>query len=182
VKLGEGKLAGYKLAHLTGTGAFTWSAAEVDEVRAFLDKGGTLLVDAAGGSDEFAKAAERELARLVPGVGLEAIAPEDPLLSDTHPLAPPEADLFGAPAAQAKKPPPPTDKPLDVEYRRWAKNHRKLGTDLQLKGVPLGGRWAVIYSPVDFSAGLVGQSIEGVIGYTPAAATEMIRRIIVNAR
>jgi hypothetical protein len=122
------------------------------------------------------------LAKLVAGARLEAIAPEDPLLSDTHPLPAPEADLFGASAVAPKKPPQPTDKPLDVEYRRWAKTRLKLGADLQLKGLPVGGRWAVIYSPVDFSAGLVGQSVEGVIGYTPAAATEMIRRIVVNVR
>jgi len=36
----------------------------------------------------------------------------------------------------------------------------------------------VIYSREDLSVGLVGQEIDGVIGYSPATATKLMARIL----
>ena len=86
VKLGNGRLAGYKIAHLTGTTKLILNAAQRKEVKDFVDKGGTLIVDAAGGTPEFADMAEAELKQIF---GAEATAglasqlpPEHPALGD----------------------------------------------------------------------------------------------------
>ncbi len=61
VKLGSDKLAGYKFASLTGTTPFKLEDAQQKELKDFVAKGGTLVVDAAGGSSEFAESAEAQL-------------------------------------------------------------------------------------------------------------------------
>jgi hypothetical protein len=38
----------------------------------------------------------------------------------------------------------------------------------------------VIYSAEDLSTGLVGQQVDGINGYTPACATEIMRRLVLN--
>ena len=69
VKLGEDKLAGYKVAHLTGTTRFKLDAEQLQELKDFIDKGGTLVVDAAGGAAPFADSAEKELPQLAALLG-----------------------------------------------------------------------------------------------------------------
>src|SRR5665213_1624202 len=64
VKLGSGLLAGYKIAHLTGTTKLTLTPASAAELKEFVDKGGTLIVDAAGGSTEFADSADAMLRQM----------------------------------------------------------------------------------------------------------------------
>jgi hypothetical protein len=66
VKLGEGKLAGVSIAHLTGTDTFKLDDASVADLKKFIEAGNTLIIDAAGGSSAFAQAAETLLASLVP--------------------------------------------------------------------------------------------------------------------
>jgi hypothetical protein len=67
-----------------------------------------------------------------------------------------------------------------VEYRQFAKSRIGSTQSLRLKGLKLRGRWAVIISAEDFSTGLVGQQVDGIHGYTPACATEVTRRILLN--
>ena len=67
VKLGEGKLGGNQIAHLTGTTQFTLTEPQKKELKDFVAAGGTLIVDAAGGSAAFAESAERELAAVFGG-------------------------------------------------------------------------------------------------------------------
>ena len=38
----------------------------------------------------------------------------------------------------------------------------------------------IIVSGEDLSTGLVGQQVDGIYGYTPACATEIVRRIVLN--
>ena len=82
VKLGEGKLVhekaeakgqgkgeekgeegggsqGFQVAHLTGTTKFNLREEQRAELKDFVHKGGTLVVDAAGGSSDFAASAEK---------------------------------------------------------------------------------------------------------------------------
>ena len=64
VELGQGKLAGYSVAHLTGTDSFALDAAQQDELKKFVAGGGTLIVDSCGGSVPFAAAARTQLAAI----------------------------------------------------------------------------------------------------------------------
>ena len=178
--LGEQKLAGAKVAHLTGTGPLQLNDEQLKDLRSLLARGGTLLVDAAGGSPEFAKSMEEQLPKLFSDAKLEPLTLDDPVLADTRPLPEEYHNLFGVPPEQFNK--DFKGYPLELEFRREAKARLKGKEGLQLKGIRLGRRWGVIICPVDLSAGLVGQSVQGVAGYTPPAATELVRRILVNTK
>jgi hypothetical protein len=154
-KLGE-DLKDIKLAHLTGTSALAMTDPERAALKKWIESGGTLVIDAAGGSTEFAKSAEAELDKLYPG-GLKPI--------------PPEHALFTAGGEKS-----PT-----IAYRAFAQ--RTVGTSKspRLQGIEQNGRLAVIYSREDLSAGLVGETMDGIIGYTPDTATALMTRIVLYA-
>ncbi len=161
-KPGEGKLADAKLVTLTGTTAFKLSAAERAEIKSFVEKGGTLLVDAAGGSVDFGDAAITELNAIF---GDEATGLRSPL--------PPTHLVYNVPG----QPPIKT-----VTYRRSASGIRvgKMNAP-RLAGIAIGKRIGVFFSRDDLSAGIVGESVAGVLGYSPSSATELVHNIVLYA-
>jgi hypothetical protein len=114
-----------------------------------------LIADSAGGSSQFSQTIEQEF---------------DAIFGD---------------AAKALKEPLPADHAIyrvtdkfDIGYRPFARS--KLTGDLKagrLRAVERDGKPAVIYSPEDLSAGLVGQPVDGINGYDPATAS----RLMINA-
>ncbi len=136
----------YKIAHLTGTGKFQLSLAESAELKRFVDGGGILLVDSAGGSSEFADSAEALLNTMFPG-GLKSPLPAD------------------APVFTAGVPKVP------VRYRSFAKQVVGDLSTPRLKAIDSNGRNAVFYSREDLSGGLVGEPVDGIIGYSPESST-----------
>jgi hypothetical protein len=156
VTAGVGKLGGFKVAHLTGTMPFTLDDAARAELKNFVKAGGLLIVDAAGGSTAFAAAAEAELAAMFPDAAKQLTQ----VLPPTHAIY------------------VENGKPLEIDYRVYARS--KLGSlrGPQLRGVTVDGRLAVIYSREDLSVGLVGQPVDGIIGYSPPTATRLMANII----
>lgn len=153
-----GALAGAKVAHLTGTTRFSLDDPARQALRKFVEGGGTLVIDAAGGSSEFAQAAEAELAAIFPESKLTTLPPDHPLFSAGG------TKLTG------------------IAYRPFAA--RTLGSlkdAPRLQAIEVGGRAAVIYSREDLSAGMVGHPMDGITGYTPATATELMCRVVLNA-
>ena len=76
VQLGEGKLdATYALAHLTGTAANKLTDKAKDELKQYVEGGGTLLVDACGGSGAFATDFETQLVSIFGGKGALPVLP-----------------------------------------------------------------------------------------------------------
>jgi len=62
VRLGSDALdAKYKIAYLTGTGKLELTDQQRADLKRFTYEGGIVIVDAAGGSPEFAESAEKEL-------------------------------------------------------------------------------------------------------------------------
>jgi hypothetical protein len=115
-------------------------------------------VDAAGGSGAFATSAETMIASLFPGKELAVIE---------------EADALFKAASEAEIP---------IGYRSFTR--KVLGSmpkGSRLKGIKVGERYGVIYSREDLSAGLVGQEVDGVAGYTPSAATRLMTQILFHA-
>lgn len=159
VKLGDGKLsADYKLAHLTGNVKFHFSEKQKAELKAFTDGGGVLVIDACGGSGEFVSSAETELATLFGEEAKQTISP----LSF-------EDSLYGNPKIE------------EVTYRRTAQ--RMLVGKLrapQLRAIVRNGKPTVYYSPQDLSVGIVGQDVDGIFGYSPATATDIMRNILLK--
>lgn len=72
-------------------------------------------------------------------------------------------------------------KPLtDVQYRPAAR--RRLGAlnVPQLRGMEIKGKLALIFSIEDLSTGLMGSNVDGVDGYAPDTAVELMRRLILG--
>ena len=163
IKPGEKKLAfgptGFQMAHLTGTGNFTMSAPQRDEIKAFVNAGGTLVVDAAGGDGAFADAAEKELAAIFGGDA-----------SAIGPIIAPDERVYEwvAPFKIAK-----------FDYRKYTRG--KLSgklTSPRVRGIERAGKQRVFYSREDLSAGMLGQPCDGILGYEPDTATAIMRNIV----
>jgi hypothetical protein len=67
-----------------------------------------------------------------------------------------------------------------IGYRTFARSRVGLIKSAQLRGLRVQDRLAIIYSKEDLSVGLVGQPIDGVVGYDPATATELMTRILLR--
>lgn len=158
VKLGEGKLAGQKVAHLTGTAKFTLNENQRAELKSYVEKGGTLLIDAAGGSNDFATAAETELAAMFGGEpgSFGTILPAD------HPVYTPGNTKLG-----------------DVSYRSFVRG--KVAGALnapRIRAHLIQGRPAVLYSREDLTTGMIGNEVDGIIGYSPEVATRIVQQVL----
>ncbi|HWE95848.1 MAG TPA: DUF4159 domain-containing protein [Tepidisphaeraceae bacterium] len=152
------KLTGFKVAHLTGTTKFTLAPAARAQLVEFVLHGGTLVIDAAGGSKPFAKSAEAELKQMF---GPEADRLATPL--------PPYSPLYTLPEATLES----------ISYRQFIR--KSLGGDIKsprVCGINRGGRLAVLFSREDISGGMVGEAVDGIAGYSPETATAIMRNIL----
>ena len=156
---GQGALTSAKVAHLTGTGDFQLDQAASLEIKSFVQNGGTLVVDAAGGSSAFATATERELKNLFGEAAVTGLA---------RPL-PPDNAVYRLEAH-----------PIDTfTYRAWARLHSVGGLkEPRVCGIQIGNRIGVYYSREDISAALVGQPVDGINGYSPQTGTAIMRNIL----
>jgi len=154
-ELGKNQIGAAKIAHLTGTFDHKFTDAERDELKSLVAHGGTLVIDAAGGSGRFASSVESLLTEMYPNDKLELLPPDHPLYT------------AGGGAADA------------ITYRNFAVRNGVGRTNApRLQGITLNGRLAVIYSREDLSVGMVGQEIDGIYGYSPATATKLMMRIL----
>jgi hypothetical protein len=161
-RLGEPIPTDCRLAHLTGTEPIKFSDKQRASIVDYVQAGGTLVIDAAGGSADFARGAENELRTMF---GADATAG----LSSPLPLASPVYQLGSM-------------KIDSVAYRRFARD-QYVGSlnEPRIFGISHGGRIIVYYSREDLSNALVGVSVDGVTGYEPQSATALMRNIILAA-
>jgi hypothetical protein len=71
------------------------------------------------------------------------------------------------------------DPSLPIGYRNFARRVVGQTKSARLRGYSINGRLAVIYSPDDLSAGLVGEEMDGIRGYDPATATALMKKIVI---
>lgn len=162
VKIDVRALSHFKVAHLTGTTKFVLTDDERATLLDWVRHGGTLIIDAAGGSSDFADAAEAEL-----------------------------KTIFGAAAEKGLDEPLPTDFPMfgipglvidEITYRPYARRFLVGDTKIpRIRGIMQDRRVAVFYSREDLSAGLVGENVDGIYGYAPAVATSLMRNLLMFA-
>ncbi len=146
-----------KIAHLTGTEPLQLTDDQKTALKAFIEGGGTLVVDATGGSSAFASSIEAVLAELFPESKLELIPPDHAVFS-------------------------PGGKPIEnISYRTAARQMLGNLDGPRLRGLKIGNRLGVIYSREDLSAGLVGQRVAGIVGYTPETASALMSAILLHA-
>jgi hypothetical protein len=156
LKLGEGKLAGFPVAHLTGTTKFNLPANQETELKKFVEDGGTLIVDATGGAGEFAAVAEGMLTKMFGAKAFTTVKSDSEILNNA-------SDAAG-----------------QVEYRQFAK---KVLGNIKTPRLRMGtaGKGRVFLSQEDLSVGLVGQPVDGIYGYEPKTATAIVANIILTA-
>jgi hypothetical protein len=158
-QLGDGK-TGATVAALTGTNSIKLNPPQRAEIKQFLEGGGTLIVDAAGGDSDFATEVETELQATL---GVEAGKQMKTPLEASDPV-------FNLPGGAIKT----------FTYRPFTR--ATLGTIRSplLCAITVNNRRAVYYSRQDLSAGLVGQPTDGIIGYDPAVATAIMTNLVVS--
>ncbi|HEY2587221.1 MAG TPA: DUF4159 domain-containing protein [Tepidisphaeraceae bacterium] len=148
----------YKAANLTGTGKLTLTPAARMAIKRFVEGGGTLIVDAAGGDVTFADSAQNELtAAFGESKKLELLAPEHPVY---------------------REPGVPID---HVGWRSFALDKISDKRRAKLEGITFGKRVGVFFSRYDLSAGLVGQPVDGIYGYDPQTATNLMAAMLIYA-
>ena len=148
--LGKSMLGGFKLAVLTGTGKLQLSDAQKTQLKSYVTKGGTLLVDAAGGNSEFADSAKAIL--------------KDLFVSGDWPEPLPAESLIYAVARAG----------AGVHYRPFARSVLGSLRSPQIVALTVDGRPSVYFSREDLSAGLVGEPMDGIVGYTAESATDIV--------
>ncbi len=141
-----------KFAHMTGTGKIVVKTELVASLKKFVESGGTLLIDAAGGDGEFALSAEQLAAQVVPGGKLATMPVDAPLFT--------KAGL------------------KEFRYRAFARMRGGVSTTPRLQAIEVGGRPAVIVSRDDITTGLLGPEMDGIIGYEPTTATAIMTAVV----
>lgn len=158
VKLGGGELlsGNFKVAHLTGTHRVHLDSTASAEISKFVESGGTLIIDACGGNSDFASSIEEQLKVIFPAGKLAVLPPDHAAFS-----------------AELKK--------GEVSYRTFAR--KMLGTlhTPRIKAMEARNRPAVFFSAEDLSTGLVGESVDGIFGYEPQSATDVMRSLLIYA-
>jgi hypothetical protein len=148
------------LAHLTGTGKVAFTLDDVNLLKNYLDNGGMLFVDAAGGNSEFALSA-RELIRQACTTPLGPLPPDHPIYKGSMP--------GGTPITE-------------IEFRKFGEVslHKKIRTPA-LDAVIVDGKTRVIFSDWDITSGFLGTNTWGILGYAPPSAQALGRNIILYA-
>ncbi len=144
------------VAHMTGTDAFELSRAEADALKRYFRTGGTLLVDAAGGSRIFSETVARRICPLAGGSKSGELAHDHPLyLKGPYELK-------------------------EVRYRRdYAQTLNPADrTRARLRVVLRGERLAVIHSREDLTFGLLGAPAFKLKGYTADCAEKLMTNIL----
>jgi len=159
IKLDAPALEKFKIAHIGGTAAFALSPAEQEGLKRFFRNGGTLLADAAGGADEFHKSLETHLNEVL-GVESKRLPPDSFIASGAEILD--TVDLSGVGYTRAA--------------RRWASEK-----GLPVRVYDVGRRYAVIYSPLDLTGGLLGTHIYNRRGFDSDSALRVLRNLLLYA-
>jgi len=130
VKASSSELFHHPLVYLTGTNAFKLHAAERENLRVYLRRGGLLLAEAACGRHSFDEAFRREMAQVLPGAKLSRLPQEHVVFRFPHQVG----RVMPTPALA-----------------------RRLGSRGRIKpvlyGATIESRLCVIYSPFDLSGG-----------------------------
>jgi hypothetical protein len=160
VELGRGKLdSSFQAAELTVTPSMMLTEPGRVELQNFVNQGGTLVIDVAGGGGAGRTVAEREISRIFP----ETAAKPLPILRMIEPIFKDGALI------------------REVTYRHFARMMLGNLHTARLRGLRRGDRIAVFYSPEDLTAGLVGQQVGGIVGYSPESATALMANILTYA-
>ena len=152
-----------RVAVMTGTGRVQLTEAQAAAMKAFVQGGGTILIDAAGGDNDFYQAVSQTFSG-------GAIAPGAMMLRSIDASAP----LFNLPERKIEA----------FAYRGAARNVEGKGP--RLRALYVDQRPALILSREDITAALVGYPSRSISGYatggsdSPGTAFEILRNIVLS--
>jgi hypothetical protein len=150
------------VAEMTGTARFLIKDTDIAALKAYLDGGGLLIVDAGGGSKDFTETFGEMVQRIYPGAKLEPLPPGHPIFT-------------GAFADQGGKGPDLST----VDFRKYgiiALGKRITQPDLQ--SVSVDGKVKILLSRYDLTSGLVGSNAWGIVGYTPESSANIAENLL----
>ncbi|WP_425396657.1 DUF4159 domain-containing protein [Aeoliella sp.] len=151
ISAGGEQLFRHHLVFMHGRHDFRFTPAERNNLRKFLENGGTVMADSICASAAFTKAFRREMAEVLPDDSLQRIPVTDSLLTTEH-------GGYDLHLVEVRDPQPSADdRPLAARVRQ---------IEPQLEGIKLGDRWAVIFSPLDISCALEKHEAVQCRGYT----------------
>jgi hypothetical protein len=143
------------IASLTGTAAIELSDLQIQAIRSFVMRGGTLLIDACGGSREFADSIEsRSLPRLFPQIRAIPLAVEQGILS--------EDSEHGM---------------LDLTEPRLRADAAENASARAQMLIVNAGAGRIVFSRLDLTCGLAGASALGIAGYQPQYCSDFVRNL-----
>jgi hypothetical protein len=149
-------LGSFPFLYLEGLDDFSWDEAAQKSMRAFLERGGTLVINNGLGLSTFDRAVRREIARLLPGRQLTAI--------------PADQAIFRSVRAVGK-----------VQYTPAVlKAHPELNQPA-LEGIAFDGDWRVIYTPYDLASAWLGCDFPVAKGYETQSGTELGMNVLFYA-
>jgi hypothetical protein len=158
VDLGKTNLDGRTFLFMSGMHDFTFTEAEVGNLRGFLRNGGILLAESACGRHEFDAAFRREMAKVLPNTPLSPVPAGHAMFSAIAKLAVTKVET----TPMLKKAAPDLDKPA-------------------FEGAQINGTLAVIYSKYSLSTGWQTEEDPYAVGYARSDALKMGANVVMYA-
>lgn len=160
------QLLRHPIAYMTGHQSFALTAAQLDGLRAYLERGGFLFADACCGREPFDKSFRAMCAALFKDAKLERIA-----TNEMNPERSPHPLIRATPGYDA----------TFVQYRpTLAKEQPSLHSPV-LEVLRVRGRIALVYSPYGFTCGLEDHACYYCRGYVPDDARKVAANIVLFA-
>jgi len=149
----------HPLAHLTGNEPPKLSAEELAGLKAYVENGGVLLIDACGGNRAFAAAAEKDI--LIAGFGT----------ASQRPLRP--GDLV------VRTSDPATTLPaIEVWPGEGAQPEEPAALVPQVRAV---GKGFIVFADKDLTTALLGASVWDIDGYSTGYARNLVKSLLLSA-
>jgi hypothetical protein len=161
---GNPDLFQFKVLYMHGRNRFTYSASELDNLRANLKTGGLLLADACCGKPGFDAAFREFAAKLFPDAKLEPIPVTDELYG---------AEINGTEIRTVRvRRERPDGQGVEAEFR---------DAPPQLEGIRLNGRWVVVYSKYDLGCALENHQSSDCKGHDKESALKLAGAAVLYA-
>lgn len=154
--------AAHKVAFLTNAGAGKLTDAQAQAINRWLKAGGTLWIDAAGGSQKATEAAMAMVSQIMPNEPASPLARQSQILTGKG-----------------------LTKGYDnsrVQYRLFALHSLGPTDRPNVQAVRIGNRPAILLSLEDITTGLAGLDHWGIFGYTPESARQLVANSLLMAK
>jgi len=161
VPLTELSAADPALLHLVGIDAIEIKPEEREAIQAYVQGGGTVLIENLGGRGDFAKSVTEQLQGILPGRD-ETVSTRSDIIT-------------------GRNLPEGSTKNRRLVYRRLVLENANPDADLMLRGYMENDRYPVLLSYEDLSLGMLGVKQYGINGYGPSTARDLMVNILLEA-